>query len=93
MDNGRAPAETFYDGYVVNAILDACYRSAQTRHWETVDLDLWHADAPMPRVSRTAARVGDQIIIKEETMPDGSVKRILRSAVTGLITETITGAP
>ncbi len=28
MDEGRAPMETFYDGYVVNAIIDACYRSA-----------------------------------------------------------------
>ena len=29
IDEGRAPRETFYDGYVVNAIIDACYRSAE----------------------------------------------------------------
>src|SRR5215216_6268899 len=29
MDAGREPMETFYDGYVVNAIMDACYRSAE----------------------------------------------------------------
>ena len=31
MDEGRAPMETFYDGYVVNSIIDACYRSAESR--------------------------------------------------------------
>ena len=93
MDAGRAPTESFYDGYVVNAMLDACYRSARTRRWETVELDLWHAGAPTPHVSRDAVRLGDQIVIKEETMPDGSVKRILRSTETGRITETVTGAP
>jgi hypothetical protein len=25
IDEGRAARETFYDGYVVNAIIDACY--------------------------------------------------------------------
>ena len=93
MDGGRAPTETFYDGYVVNAVLDACYRSARTRTWEAVELDLWRSDAPTPRVSRAASRIGDQLVIKEETMPDGSVKRILRSTETGQITETVTGAP
>ena len=92
MDAGRAPTESFYDGYVVNAMLDACYRSARTRRWESVELDLWRADAPTPRVARTATRLGDQIVIKEERMPDGSVKRILRSTDTGRITETVTGA-
>ena len=31
IDEGRQPMETFYDGYVVNAIMDACYRSAKSR--------------------------------------------------------------
>ena len=31
LEEGRAPRETFYDGYVVNAIMDACYRSAKSR--------------------------------------------------------------
>ena len=26
MEAGREPRESFYDGYVVNAIMDACYR-------------------------------------------------------------------
>jgi predicted dehydrogenase len=36
---GRAPGETFRDGYVVNAILDAAYRSLGSGHWEPVTLD------------------------------------------------------
>ena len=39
MDAARAPLETFYDGYVVNAIIDACYRSAESRAWEPVALE------------------------------------------------------
>jgi predicted dehydrogenase len=37
--NGCPPSETFGDGYVVNAILDAAYRSMRSGHWETVALD------------------------------------------------------
>jgi predicted dehydrogenase len=33
---GRQPRETFHDGYAVNAVLDAAYRSMQTGQWETV---------------------------------------------------------
>jgi predicted dehydrogenase len=41
LDNGTAPRETFYDGYVVNAIMDAAYRSAESKRWEPVRLDVW----------------------------------------------------
>jgi predicted dehydrogenase len=33
---GVTPLETFHDGYVVNCILDACYRSMASGHWEPV---------------------------------------------------------
>jgi predicted dehydrogenase len=36
---GREPRETFRDGYVVNAILDAGYRSMRSRRWEPVVTD------------------------------------------------------
>ena len=38
---GREPMETFYDGYVVNAIIDACYKSMKSGRWEAVGLELW----------------------------------------------------
>jgi len=39
LDSGKEPMETFYDGYVVNAIMDACYRSAKTKKWEKIELE------------------------------------------------------
>jgi len=38
---GREPMETFWDGYVVNAIIDACYKSMKSGRWETVELAEW----------------------------------------------------
>jgi len=31
---GEAPRETFEDGYIVNCILDACYKSVKSGRWE-----------------------------------------------------------
>jgi predicted dehydrogenase len=44
MDEGRPPQESLYDGYVVNAVMDACYRSSQSCTWEPVEVDWrgWH---------------------------------------------------
>ena len=39
IDRAPPPQETFYDGYVVNAVMDACYRSAKSGRWEAVELD------------------------------------------------------
>ena len=36
LDAGTQPTETFYDGYVVNAVMDACYASARSGRWEPV---------------------------------------------------------
>ncbi|HYN48271.1 MAG TPA: Gfo/Idh/MocA family oxidoreductase [Candidatus Nanopelagicales bacterium] len=36
---GTRPRETFEDGYVVNCILDAAYRSMRSGRWEPVDVD------------------------------------------------------
>jgi len=35
---GEIPQETFEDGYVVNCVLDACYRSMRTGTWEKVQV-------------------------------------------------------
>ena len=45
LEEGRAPQETFYDGYVVNAIMDASYRSAKSDAWEPVELFEWRGGA------------------------------------------------
>lgn len=36
VERGVMPRETFEDGYIVNCILDAAYRSMQTKRWEKV---------------------------------------------------------
>ena len=33
---GEMPRETFRDGYVVNAIIDSCYRSMTSKKWEPI---------------------------------------------------------
>ena len=81
MDEGRAPMETFYDGYVVNAIIDACYRSASSRQWTPVELD-WRG-GETPRIARTQREHDGKTVIKEEKMPDGRLKLILKDESTG----------
>ena len=39
---GRQPVETFFDGYVVNAVVDACYKSMKSGRFEPVEI----ADRP-----------------------------------------------
>jgi predicted dehydrogenase len=81
LDEGRQPMETFYDGYVVNAIIDACYRSVESRRWEPVELE-WRG-AGAPRIGRARRERDGKTVIKEEKMPDGRVKLIVRDDGTG----------
>ena len=37
--NGKKPREDFVDGYIVNSILDAAYRSMKSGRWEPVEID------------------------------------------------------
>jgi predicted dehydrogenase len=81
MDEGRPPQETLYDGYVVNAIMDACYRSAGSKTWEPVDLE-WRGGAT-PRIRRTMETYDGHIVIKSEILPDGRRKLILKDKDSG----------
>ena len=89
MDKGVAPTETFYDGYVVNSIIDACYKAAKTKKWEPVELQDWRGGKV------DAERVGlkdfdaQHFLIKEEKMPDGKLKLILKDKKTGTISQTV----
>ncbi len=88
LDNGRQPMETFYDGYVVNAILDAAYRSATSRRWEPVEVE-WRA-AEGPRRLRSAAQeVDGYALVKEERMHGNKLKQILSDRQTGRIIERV----
>lgn len=93
LDAGGQPAETFYDGTVVNAVIDACYRSAKSRQWEGVELEDWRAAHPARRVGARVTELDGQVLIKEERMPDGTLKRILLDKRTGAVSQSLVGAP
>jgi predicted dehydrogenase len=89
MDKGTRPMETFYDGYIVNAIIDACYRSAKSKQWEPVKIDDWRGDTGrgQEKISRD---IDDRyILIKTEHMPDGKTKTILKDKKSGEIIQKI----
>jgi predicted dehydrogenase len=79
------PMETFYDGYIVNEIMDACYRSAGSKKWEPVNLKDWRGRANVSPIAEIREFDKDHIFVKEETMPDGTIKLILKEKKTGKI--------
>jgi predicted dehydrogenase len=86
LDEGRRPMETFTDGYVVNAIIDACYKSAVSKKWEPVRLEERRAAAKKGKLE-TSLKTEDKkyLLIKEERMPDGKTKLILKDRATGKV--------
>ena len=86
MDNEEEPMETFYDGYIVNAIIDTCYKSAQTKQWEPINISLWRGEENVPHL-RNTKKIDGHILIKTEVMPDGTTKQILKDPGTGKISE------
>ena len=90
MDEGREPLETFYDGYVVNAIIDACYKSAKTKQWEAVELADWRGEAETDDAQAGKPDADERYAhLKDERMPDGRMKRIFRDRETGEIIERV----
>ncbi|MGB4401115.1 MAG: hypothetical protein WBJ10_17215, partial [Daejeonella sp.] len=81
----REPLETFYDAYIVNCILDAAYSSAKTRLWEQVKIEDWRGKDNVESSSHLVSYDEDFYLIKEETLPDGEVKLILKNKKTNEI--------
>jgi predicted dehydrogenase len=89
-EQGRQPMETFYDGYVVNAIMDAAYRSAASKRWEPVQLDVWRGSTTTAARGPAVADYNEQyFLIKEEITPDGRKKTILKDKKTGEIIQKV----
>lgn len=86
-ENKSEARETFYDGYIVNEIMDACYRSAKSKKWEPVKLLEWRGRDKTGPISEIREYDKDHIFVKEETMPDGRVKVILKNKKTGKISQ------
>jgi predicted dehydrogenase len=90
MDAGKVPMETFYDGYIVNTIIDACYKAAETKKWEPIDIQDWRGSSAAGEAG-TALKDYDaeHYLIKEERMPNGNLKIILKNKQTGEISQVI----
>ncbi len=92
IDEGREPLETFYDGYVVNAIIDACYKSATSKQWETVEIQDWRGTTETADAQTSQSDADERYApLKSERMPDGRMKRIFRDRETGEIIERVEG--
>lgn len=87
LDQNRAPKETFYDGYVVNAIMDAAYLSVKSKQWEPVVLNVWRGAEQQEETSVLTSYDQDHWLVKEEVTHYGAKKLILKEKVSGRIFE------
>jgi len=85
MDEGTAPMETFYDGYIVNAIIDASYQAAKSKKWEPVELEIWRGGDYQVDTEKLKSYDENYFLVKEEVMPDGRKKLILKDKSSGEI--------
>ncbi len=89
MDKSIKPMETFYDGYVVNTIIDACYKAATSKKWEEVEVKDWRGGSVNIEGTTLKDYDDQHFLIKEETMPEGKLKIILKDKKTGKISQMI----
>jgi predicted dehydrogenase len=89
MEKGVQPKETFYDGYVVNAVLDAAYKSAKSKLWEPVQLNVWRGRTGVGKDAHLQSYDSDHYLVKEEVTHYGAKKLILKNKKTGKIVERV----
>jgi len=89
LERKSAPKETFYDGYVVNSILDAAYKSSKTKLWEPVVLDIWRGRTGVTKDSHLVEYDAEHYLVKEEMTHFGTKKLILKNKKSGKIIERI----
>jgi predicted dehydrogenase len=82
-EKGEKPRETFYDGYVVNAIIDAAYKSSKTKLWEPVQLPEWRGQTGLSKPSVYTEYDAEYWFIKDEILPNGDKKVILKHKISG----------
>ncbi len=89
LEQNKQPKETFYDGYVVNSVLDAAYRSAKTKQWESVNLEIWRGKENVTKDNHLTSYDEQHYLIKEEVTHYGAKKLILKNKQSGKIIEKI----
>jgi hypothetical protein len=65
--------------------MDACYRSSKSKKWEPVRLEVWRGRDNVVPIADVKEYDRDYLFVKEETMPDGRIKLILKDKKTGKI--------
>ena len=65
------------------------YRSAETRAWAPVELE-WRG-GQTPRVTRAERTEDGLVVIKEEHLPDGRRKLILKDPASGAFVDQVRG--
>lgn len=89
IENKSQPKETFYDGYVVNAVLDAAYKSAKSKLWEPVKLDIWRGRTGVSKDAHLESYDDDHYLVKQEVTHYGTKKVILKNKKSGKIIEKV----
>jgi predicted dehydrogenase len=92
IENGHQPRETFYDGYVVNAILDAAFLSARSKQWEPVLLDDWRGNETMAEKQSLVSFDDNYYLIKTEVLPNGDEKLILKNKASAEVVQRVKAA-
>ena len=85
LEEDTTPQESFYDGYVVNAVIDAAYHSITSKKWEPVQLPVWRGHDQVENISVTRDYDANHALVKQERMPNGTHKIVLRHKETGKI--------
>jgi hypothetical protein len=88
-EKATSPKETFYDGYVVNAVLDAAYRSSKSKLWEPVLLDIWKGKTGVGKDSHLTEYDPEHYFVKEEVTHYGAKKLILKNKQSGKFIEKV----
>ena len=89
LEKGEKPSETFYDGYIVNAIIDASYKSIKSKKWEKINLDIWRGREGVSKINTLESYDDNYYLVKEEMTHYGDKKLILKSKKDGKIIEKI----
>lgn len=89
IEEGRDAKETFYDGYVVNTILDAAYKSAKTKLWEPIILEDWRGNEDESAEVTKTSYDDTHYLVKKEVLPNGDLKIILKNKTTGKVSQIV----
>ena len=92
LEQGTKPMEDFYDGYIVNAIMDAAYRSSASKQWEPVILEVWRGTEEVEGILALPDYDDRHFLLKREVMLDGQTTLILKEKLSGAIVQKGIGA-